>query len=109
MNSLLEQLRDLLPGVPDVRLRNVVAVCARDLCTPADRRRVRMERARGKGRHSAGQWRALLARYGGRCVSCGTKERITKDHIVAIANDGSDAIENIQPLCVSCNSSKGVR
>jgi hypothetical protein len=30
MNELLEMLRDLLPGVSDVRLKNVVAVCARE-------------------------------------------------------------------------------
>lgn len=70
-------------------------------------RRARLQAARELGRHTPAQWRALVAKHGGRCARCGTTKNITKDHIVSIAAGGSDGIENLQPLCGPCNSSKG--
>jgi len=41
------------------------------------------------------------------CVYCGATENINADHVVPIAKGGSHGIGNLQPLCKSCNSSKG--
>jgi hypothetical protein len=43
----------------------------------------------------------------GRCVKCGSRERLEYDHIIAVANGGSTTERNIQLLCESCNRSKG--
>jgi len=43
------------------------------------------------------------------CVSCGTTEDITIDHIVPRVRGGSDEVSNLQPMCRSCNSRKGSR
>lgn len=67
----------------------------------------RLAEARRKGTHTAEEWAALVAFCGGSCVRCGSSERIVKDHITPIYQGGSDAIDNLQPLCGSCNSSKG--
>lgn len=53
------------------------------------------------------EWERILRRYDHRCVACGRKGDITMDHIVPIAKGGRHSAENMQPLCRSCNSSKG--
>ena len=46
-------------------------------------------------------------RDGGRCVKCGSQEKLEFDHIVPIVKGGSDTARNIQLLCENCNRSKG--
>lgn len=43
------------------------------------------------------------------CVRCQTHSRrrdLTKDHIKPVSKGGHDGIDNIQPLCRSCNEWK---
>lgn len=75
------------------------------LRTPHERRRERMRQ--NGGHHTRSEWLALCAVYGGRCARCKRKRPLTKDHIVPVFFGGTDDISNIQPLCQSCNSSKG--
>lgn len=67
-------------------------------------------RKRGaEGSHTFGDWETLLAQYDHTCPACGEREpkiKLTRDHIVPLARGGSNNIENIQPLCRSCNSKK---
>lgn len=69
-------------------------------------RRGRMSKAKDRGTHTQAEWRALCASIGG-CARCGSSGELTRDHVVPISRGGSDSIENIQPLCRSCNSAKG--
>lgn len=61
--------------------------------------------------HTEAQWRALCERYGNHCLCCGANHLLlTKDHVIPPGEPGySDSIDNIQPLCQSCNSRKGNR
>lgn len=43
----------------------------------------------------------------GKCVRCGSNERIEFDHIIPVAEGGSSTERNIQLLCEPCNRSKG--
>lgn len=70
-------------------------------------RHARMKAARARGTHTQEQWLALCTEFDHRCVRCGDREPLTKDHIIAISRGGSNAIDNIQPLCGPCNSTKG--
>lgn len=67
----------------------------------------RLSSARDKGRHTKSEWAEMLAACDNKCVRCGCDGDLVKDHIIPIYQEGSDGIENLQPLCVSCNSTKG--
>lgn len=43
----------------------------------------------------------------GKCVKCGSKEKIEFDHIIPFADGGSNTERNIQLLCETCNREKG--
>lgn len=44
-----------------------------------------------------------------RCLECGSSERLSLDHIWPYSLGGTDSIDNLRTLCVSCNSRKGAR
>ena len=44
-----------------------------------------------------------------RCVSCGTHKELTVDHKLPLSKGGDDALSNLQTLCRTCNTSKGVK
>lgn len=67
------------------------------------------KKRQAEGSHAFGEWELLKKQYGYKCPSCGGKEpeiKLTEDHIVPLSKGGSDYIENIQPLCKSCNCRK---
>jgi hypothetical protein len=66
-----------------------------------------MQEARSKGTHTDIEWAALFSACGSACLKCGATEKVERDHITPIYQGGSDSIENIQPLCRSCNGAKG--
>ncbi len=43
----------------------------------------------------------------GRCVMCGSRERLEYDHIIPVVMGGSSTARNIQLLCERCNRQKG--
>ena len=61
------------------------------------------------GSHTQGEWETLKAQYNWTCPACKKPEpeiTLSCDHITPLCRGGSDNIENIQPLCRSCNSKK---
>jgi hypothetical protein len=73
--------------------------------TPYTRRHRRMQQ--NGGYHTEKEWRVVCAAYNWRCAACKKRRPLTKDHIIAVVQGGTNDITNIQPLCRSCNSKKG--
>jgi 5-methylcytosine-specific restriction endonuclease McrA len=72
------------------------------------RRRSKIKGNGGDG-WTAQQWDALKAEFDYTCLMCGRQEpaiQLHADHVVPVQVGGTNAIENIQPLCKSCNSRK---
>lgn len=55
------------------------------------------------------QWSDLKEKNGFKCALCRKETRLTVDHIIPLSKGGSNYIENIQPLCMPCNSRKSVK
>lgn len=70
-------------------------------------------RKRGaEGSHSLSQWEDLKMLCNYMCLCCKKYEPdiiLTEDHIIPLSKGGTDYIDNIQPLCRSCNSRKSVK
>lgn len=63
-----------------------------------------------EGKITKEQWGKLLELVDYRCLACGERKELTVDHIVPVSSGVSwGFITNIQPLCKSCNSSKGAK
>lgn len=70
-------------------------------------RRARLQQANGS--FTSKEWKKLCKHYNYTCLCCRRQEpeiKLTVDHVVPLSKGGANSIENIQPLCQSCNSSK---
>jgi len=63
----------------------------------------------GGGSFTSQEWEDLKTKFNNTCLCCGIMEKLTADHVIPVSKGGSSNIDNIQPLCKTCNSSKGVR
>jgi 5-methylcytosine-specific restriction endonuclease McrA len=71
------------------------------------------------GFHTNKEWEDIKQKYDYKCYKCGITEeelkniwkgtkfnKLTKDHIIPLSKKGPDFIENIQPMCITCNTKK---
>lgn len=49
----------------------------------------------------------VMKRDGGRCVFCGSTERLALDHIIPFEDGGATTEENLRVLCTPCNLGRG--
>lgn len=76
------------------------------------RARIKFQRRKARKNNAGGnftedEWVSLCAEYGNRCLACGEEtDKLTADHVVPLSAGGSNSIDNIQPLCSTCNCRK---
>jgi hypothetical protein len=59
------------------------------------------------GAVSVKEWEELKKKHNNKCLCCGRDDvKLTMDHVIPISKGGPNTIDNIQPLCKSCNCSK---
>lgn len=51
-------------------------------------------------------WHKICARYDNACAYCGTRTKLTRDHVLPLSRGGNEHPDNLVPACMSCNSSK---
>lgn len=73
--------------------------------------RNRRARARAGGTHTEHDIAEIMKMQKGKCAYCRTvlSGKYHVDHIVALANRGSNRRSNLQVLCVPCNKSKSAK
>ena len=71
--------------------------------------RRRVKKLGNGGSFSNIEWERLCAKYDYKCLCCGRKKILTVDHIIPVILGGSNSIDNIQPLCRSCNCKKSTK
>jgi len=72
----------------------------------------RAKEANAPGRLTIQDWESVLAAFGDCCLSCGKSEpevKLVIDHVVPLRLGGPNTVDNIQPLCLPCNTVKGRR
>ncbi|HLV98694.1 MAG TPA: HNH endonuclease [Ktedonobacterales bacterium] len=114
INQKRRQMRyQATPAAKATRQRYVEA--HREAIAAVKREAVRLYRARKRAageQFTRAEWQALCAWYEYTCLCCGKKApdiKLTTDHVVPVSKGGSNAIANIQPLCIDCNNHKGTK
>jgi len=72
----------------------------------------RSRKSQAGGLFTQAEWKQLCIMYDYRCLACGKQfsfDKLTVDHVIPISLGGSSNIDNLQPLCKPCNSSKGTK
>lgn len=72
----------------------------------------RARKANNGGSYTSAEWNELCEIAGSICLCCGKpneESKLTADHIIPVARGGTSYIDNMQPLCNSCNCKKATK
>jgi len=95
----------------DLKLLNVMIKVIED-CRFRDSQRKLYKNARGISSRYINQKKVrdkIFARDNQTCLCCGSKEKLSIDHIKSVFNGGQDCLNNLQTLCNKCNTKKGIK
>lgn len=70
----------------------------------------RRRKQRLVGTFTQQQWLDVCNQYNNQCLRCACNNcALTIDHVLPISKGGTNTIDNVQPLCMACNLSKGTK
>jgi 5-methylcytosine-specific restriction endonuclease McrA len=69
----------------------------------------RAQKNKAGGYFTSEEWYTLCFACGFKCLCCKEQKPLVPDHVVPIKLGGTSWLHNIQPLCQSCNSKKGIK
>jgi len=69
----------------------------------------RVKELKNGGKITVKEWRDLCRKYEDKCLCCGKNCKLEIDHIVPVSRGGRNTIDNVQPLCGTCNKHKATR
>lgn len=81
-------------------------------CTDRCAKRASRLRRRAREHNTSNDWRwsdfmRMARKFDYCCAYCGVKpDRLDPDHVIPLSRGGADAITNLLPTCMMCNSSK---
>jgi 5-methylcytosine-specific restriction endonuclease McrA len=99
-------------GHKEVSVKATLRWVSNNLESTMQKRRVYKSNYKARKRNAEGsitskEWIELCNKYGNQCLRCGRSDvKLTLDHVIPLSLGGSNSIDNIQPLCMSCNCSK---
>jgi hypothetical protein len=64
---------------------------------------------KAEGSYTQKEFETLCQHYGNICLCCGKRKKLSVDHIVPLSKGGKNSIDNIQPLCITCNKKKATK
>src|SRR6266852_447182 len=69
----------------------------------------RTMKTKAGGSFTPQEWFTLCFSVGFVCLCCRENKPLVADHVIPVKLGGSSFLYNIQPLCTSCNSKKGIK
>jgi len=62
-----------------------------------------------EGKFTVKEWHAVLKAFEHACAYCGSRDRITIEHLTPLSRGGKNVVGNIAPACSPCNTSKNAK
>lgn len=61
------------------------------------------------GQFTVKEWAAVMRAFNDACAYCGTKERLTIEHLTPLSRGGKNEVGNVVPACSPCNTTKNAK